>query len=174
MHQPHHRTRNAPRPAGGFTLIELILVMTLLVIAISVVAPRLSGFFHGRTLASEARRLLSLVHAGQSRAESEGAPMLLWIDASQRAYGLTAESAPPAGDPDAIEFSLEGDLQLSAAPASSVQILGRRVPAIRFLPEGMTDESSPASLRLSDADGAALWLVAVNHGATYEIRDTDQ
>ena len=174
MHRRPDKTRLPRRPAHGFTLIELILVMTLLVIAVSVAAPRLSGFFHGRSLASEARRLLSLVHAGQSRAASEGAPMLLWIDAAQRAYGLTAETPAAAGDPDALEFSLEDNLQLSASPAQSVAVLGRRVPAIRFLPEGSIDESSPASLRLSDADGAALWLVQANHRGTYEIRNTDQ
>ena len=39
---------------GGFTLIELVLVMALLVVAISVTAPVLSRFFRGRTLDSEA------------------------------------------------------------------------------------------------------------------------
>lgn len=174
MNRRGNRIGAPRRPAAGFTLIELILVMTLLVVAVSVMMPRLSGFFHGRTLASEARQLLALVHAGQSRAASEGMPMLLWVDAAQRAYGLTADTAAPAGDPDALEFPLAGDLQLSAMPATSVPVRGRHVPAIRFLPEGTIDESSPASVRLSDADGTALWLVQEDHHATYEIRNTDR
>ena len=83
----------------GFTLIELLLVMALLVVAISVTAPVLSHFFHGRALDAEARRLLSLTRAGQSRAVSEGVAALLWIDAPQHEYGLELENASRAGSP---------------------------------------------------------------------------
>src|SRR5436190_5276257 len=55
------------RRRSGFTLIELIVVMTLLVAVISIALPSLGGFFRGRTLDSEARRLLSLTRQGQSR-----------------------------------------------------------------------------------------------------------
>src|SRR5437773_775638 len=44
----------------AFTLVELILVMALLGIVLAVSAPSLSNFFHGRTLDSEARRLMAL------------------------------------------------------------------------------------------------------------------
>src|SRR5512143_2179039 len=75
--------RNLQVVARAFTLIELILVMALLTIVISLTAPKLSRFFHGRTLDSEARRLLALTRSGQSRAVSEGLPMDLWVDAKQ-------------------------------------------------------------------------------------------
>ena len=58
--------------------------MALLTIVISLTAPSLSRFFHGRTLDSEARRLLALTRSGQSRAVSEGMPMDLWVDADAR------------------------------------------------------------------------------------------
>src|SRR5437667_3469223 len=61
----------------AFTLIELILVMALLVIVMAVSAPALSNFFRGRTLDSEARCFMSLTRYGQSRAVSEGIPMVL-------------------------------------------------------------------------------------------------
>jgi prepilin-type N-terminal cleavage/methylation domain-containing protein len=57
----------------AFTLIELILVLALLVIITSLAAPAMSNFIRGRALDSEARRLLALMHAAQSRAVSEGA-----------------------------------------------------------------------------------------------------
>ena len=51
------------RPAGrAFTLIELILVMALLTIAASLVAPKMASFFRGRAHDQEARRLLALTH----------------------------------------------------------------------------------------------------------------
>ena len=74
--------------ADGFTLIELILVMALLAIAASLAAPQMASFFRGRSLDQEARRMLSLTHYAQSRAVTEGFPMLLWIDPASGQYGL--------------------------------------------------------------------------------------
>jgi len=162
------------RPPRAFTLIELILVMTVLVVAVSVVAPALAGFFRGRTLDLEARRLLALVHAGQSRAVSEGWPVLLWVDAPQSAYGLTEETTARTGDSKALDFTLGDNVQLVAVNAAPVPVNGRSLPAIRFLPDGTIDESSPATLRLTGAAGAELWLVQLPDHTTYEIRNTNQ
>ena len=41
----------------GFTLVELILVLALLVVITSIAVPSLSNFVRGRALDSEARRL---------------------------------------------------------------------------------------------------------------------
>ena len=47
------------------------------------VAPAMSNFIRARAVDSEARRLFALMHAGQSRAVSEGLPMMLWVDEKQ-------------------------------------------------------------------------------------------
>ena len=77
-----------------FTLIELILVLALLVIITSLAAPAMANFIRGRALDSEARRLSALMHAGQSRAVSEGVPMMLWVDEKQGAYGSGGNERP--------------------------------------------------------------------------------
>src|SRR5512135_296179 len=102
----------ADRARRGFTLIELILVMALLTVVISLTAPKLSRFFHGRTLDSEARRLLALTRSGQSRAVSEGVPMDLWVDAEKGEFGLAAEPSFEASDPKAVEFALDSGLKI--------------------------------------------------------------
>src|SRR5208283_2012863 len=162
----------------AFTLVELILVLTLLAIIISVAAPSLKNFFRGRELDSEARRLLSLVHAGQSRAVSEGLPMLLWIDKDQHVCGLQEETSskgdPKNIDPKAADFPINENLQLDAVNARPVAINNRSLPAIRFMPDGSVDESSPTILHLSDVTGAALWLVEATNHMSYEIRNTDR
>jgi type II secretion system protein H len=61
----------------AFTLIELILVMTILLVVMAVAFPSLRGFFRGRNLDSEARRILALTRYGQSRAVAEGVPVVL-------------------------------------------------------------------------------------------------
>jgi type II secretion system protein H len=159
---------------GGFTLIELVLVMALLVVAISVTAPMLSRFFRGRTLDSEARRLLSLTRAGQSRAVSEGAPALLWIDSSQHEYGLELENASRAGDPRAEDFSVADGLQVDAVNAAPISVGGRKLPAVRFLPDGTIDDSSPSALRLAGVDGTILWLVEETNHMTYAIQNINR
>jgi len=81
----------------AFTLIELILVLALLVIITSIAAPSMANFVRGRALDSEARRMIALMHAAQSRAVSEGLPMVLWVDEKQNAYGMQAETTGQTG-----------------------------------------------------------------------------
>jgi prepilin-type N-terminal cleavage/methylation domain-containing protein len=181
----------APR---GFTLIELILVMALLTIVISLTAPKLSRFFHGRTLDSEARRLLALTRSGQSRAVSEGVPMDLWVDAELGMFGLEAEPSYDTSDPKAVNFTLDGGLQLqvvnktvvaptitmnraqqaSTASVPRVNLVHASLPTIRFLPDGSIAESSPQMLHLTSSDSGSLWLALSRDAASYEIRSTDK
>jgi type II secretion system protein H len=158
----------------AFTLIELVLVMALLIITTALVAPALAGFFRGRALDSEAQQLLSLTHAGQSRAVSEGMPILLWINANQNVYGLEEETPPAGGDPKAITLQLDDSVQIQVADASSTPVRMGNLPAIRFLPGGTIDENSPQSLRLTDASGNTLWLVESSNRMGYDIRDTNK
>ena len=180
----------------GFTLIELILVMALLTVVISLTAPRLSRFFHGRTLDSEARRLLALTRSGQSRAVSEGIPMDLWVDTEEGTFGLEAEPSYETSDPKAVDFELDSGLQLEvvaktvAAPANTVtmnrnqqasiasvarvNLVHASLPTIRFLPDGSIGEASPQKLHLTSTDGGSLWLAQSRDGLSYEIRSTDE
>ena len=159
---------------SAFTLIELILVMAVLVIAVSVVAPVMSGFFRGRMLDLEARRFLALVHAGQSRAVSEGLPVCLWVDAARNEYGLTQESTAREGDSRAMDFRLDETLRLEVVNPVAIAVNGRNLPAIRVMPDGSFDESSPVVLRLTGADGAVLRLVQSSDHSNYEISKTSE
>jgi type II secretion system protein H len=168
-------TRSGKLCARAFTLIELILVMTLLVIFISIAAPRLSGFIRGQALSSEARRLLALTHAGQSRAVSEGMPIMVWVNEKENSYGIEEESPPKNGDARAEQFTIDEHLQIAVLNVgASVPTTIKHLPAIRFLADGTVDENSPQTLRLIDADGGALWLVEARNRVGYEIRNTEK
>ena len=171
------------RPAAGFTLIELLLVLALLAIVLSISVPSLAPFFRGRNLDSEARRLLALTRHGQSRAVSEGIPMLLWVDAEKRTYGLESEPGWDEKDPRALEFQLNRELQIEVVRTNIVQrhltafqLLGGmaasahgNLPEIRFLPDGSIDQSSPSVLVLSERDGAKVSVVQSTNRLNYEI-----
>jgi type II secretion system protein H len=163
-----------PSCRHGFTLIELILVLTLMTIVASLIAPSLSKFMRGRGLDSEARRLLSLTRAAQSRAVSEGTPMLLWINAAQGSYGVEREATSEKNDPKALEFSVDGNVQVAVVNLASAGTMLRNLPTIRFLSDETIDENSPQTLRLNDTTGATLWLVQTRNRMGYEIRSSDK
>jgi len=159
----------------GFTLIELILVLALLVVITSLAAPAMSNFIRGRALDAEARRLMALMHAGQSRAVSEGLPMVLWVDEKQGAYGLQAETTGQNGDPKAETLAMDSTLQIAVLNTGlGTPTTFNNLPAIRFLADGTVDENSPQTLQLTDAAGVSRWLVETRSHLGYEIRDTKE
>jgi type II secretion system protein H len=159
--------------ACAFTLIELILVLALLVIITSIAAPAMAKFIRGRALDSEARRLSALMHAAQSRAVSEGAPMMLWVNEKTDSYGLEAETSGQSGDPKAEELAVDSTLQIAVLNlGTGAQTTIKNLPAIRFLPDGTVDENSPQTLKLTDSDGFARWLAETKLRTGYEINDT--
>ncbi len=169
-------------------MVELLLVLTIVVVAISIAAPLLANFFRGRTLDSEARRLLALTHAGQSRAVSEGVPMRLWVDAEKKTYGLEEDPGWVDQDPKKVAFTLDQDLKIEVIQPTRVKArvsafggaqmnpmsIGQsqnQLPRIHFLPDGSIEDSSPKALRLYDRDGASLWLAQTDNRLNYEIRN---
>jgi type II secretion system protein H len=188
-----HRSR-------GFTLIELIFVMVLLIVVASMVAPRMSSFFRGRALSAEAQRLLSLTHYAQSRAVSEGVPVLLWIDASKSTYGVEVQAGhegdddrgsdyiadpsitlevptvtdAPVSESEDERLGLHENLPVTDAPVSESEDerlgLHENLPAIRFTPDGFFDEMSVRKIILRQGEEGALELVPKANRLGYEIR----
>jgi type II secretion system protein H len=157
----------------AFTLIELILVLALLVVITSLAAPAMANFIRGRALDSEARRLFALMHAGQSRAVSEGMPMVLWVDEKNGAYGLSEETPGKTGDPKAENLPVDSTLQIAVLTAGlSTPTTFNNLPAIRFLADGTVDENSPQTLQLTDSAGFSRWLIESRNRMGYEISNS--
>ncbi|MGZ4974921.1 MAG: prepilin-type N-terminal cleavage/methylation domain-containing protein, partial [Limisphaerales bacterium] len=97
---------------GAFTFIELILVLVLIAVVLSLVFPSLKGFFRARNLDSEAQRFLALTRYGQSRAVSEGVPIILWMDPQAKSYGLQVQAGYGANDTKQRQYHLDESLQL--------------------------------------------------------------
>lgn len=164
---------------AGFTLIELILVMALLVVIAAIVTPQMAQFFRGRTLENEARRFMTLTRYGQNRAVSEGIPMLVWIDEQDRRYGLEAQPGFLDQDEDgkAVEYELADELEIevgsaiSTYAATGTPVMGRNLPAnarlIRFEPDGFISDQSP-ELILIRRTATASDLVAIGPGRNWQ------
>jgi len=174
-----NRQRGWPQ-LQAFTLVEMVLVMALLVVMLSYVAPSLARFFRGRNLNSEARRLLALTRYGQSRAVSEGIPMLLWMEPKTGMYGLKAQTGYMDQDPKAVEYAIGQELQLEVPMSSKTQTnlwtLARQStklaqPSICFLPDGFVSENSPEQVILrAPRENDAVWLAEYPTRLGYEIR----
>ncbi len=185
--------RGGRRLRAGFTLVELILVMAMLLVVLSLAAPSLGRFFRGRDLDLEARRFLALTRYGQSRAVGEGVPMILWIDEEQRRYGLEAEFRYLEDDERAVEFELDAEVTFELAPLSRAALQAwdlpkalptpiegsqrptqtRQLTLLRFTPDGFLSDSNPQwvvfrSARPEDAN-SGLWVTQSRNRLRYEI-----
>jgi type II secretion system protein H len=164
---------------GAFTLIELVLVMVLLTVVFSLMVPSLKGFFQARNLDSEAQRFLALTRFGQSRAISEGVPMILWMDPQAGAYGLEVQAGYGANNSKPKEFHLDSSLQLQpqvpvvgVMTQSNLWTQARKTttrPEIRFLPDGTISESSPDRVVITQSKQGMLAITETTNHLRYEI-----
>ncbi len=171
---PHRNNRAA------FTLIELILVMTMMTMAIAVIFPSLEGFFHGRNLDNEARKFLSLTRYGQSRAIAEGIPVELWINPRQETYGLQALSGYSETRTNPMVFAVDKTVQMAFSAPPSVltrsnqwtQASGHAgaLTKIRFQPDGFISDTSPENIFFREGAGGEIWIAETPTHLRYEIQ----
>ena len=176
------RPQGASRASRAFTLIELILVLVLLATVIAISAPSLSRFFRSRGLESEARRFLALTRHAQSRAVSEGVPMVLWLDTKQRAYGLNADKTFVEADPKSEQFTVDETLQVETQFSPDAQTAGQAsqfknekqttsgLCTFRFNPDGFVSASSPEAVGFRQKDNGELWIAQSRNRLNYEIQ----
>lgn len=173
--------RSAGALQSAFTLIELILVMALLAIVLGVSAPSLSRFFRSRSLDSEAKRFMALTRHAQSRAVSEGVPMVLWLETEQRIYGLNADKSFVEEDPQAEQFTLDDALQVEVLRYSGAmtamqtnRFRNEKLDAgnlyiMRFNPDGFVSLSSPEAVVFRQGENEELWVAQSRNRLNYEI-----
>jgi len=176
---PRH---SASAVQNGFTLIELILVMTLLAIVLAISSPALSKFFKGRGLDNESRRFLALTRHAQSRAVSEGVPMVLWFDPEARTYGVNADKTFIEDDARAEQFAVESTIEIeiqrsatAKAAAGGSQFQNEKleptgVQTLRFNPDGFASAGSPESVVFRQEGNGERRVVQTRNRLSYEIQ----
>jgi len=75
----------------GFTLIELIVVMVIMVGVIATVAPAVSRSMGGADLAGGARKLVTLLKVCRNQAIVAGLPVRLSLEPTQRRYKVSGD-----------------------------------------------------------------------------------
>lgn len=82
----------------GFTLLELLLVVTLLVIVSAIVFPRLSGTAHAARLSTSAEDVAALVRFARAEAVRSGLNVRFNISLDRRFYWLSRQHPDSPGD----------------------------------------------------------------------------
>lgn len=157
---------------GGFTLLELILVMVLIGLTTSFALPKLSGFLGADQLKTTARRLIGLVHQTAGLARREQAAYLLSYDGNEHRFVARAEAEPEQSSTEAAPK------MLSLAVPASVSIgefwswyggaQSRDQGKIRFSKEGYVE---PTILYLVRDDGREMSLVLSPFLGTVRVMD---
>jgi Tfp pilus assembly protein FimT len=170
------------RSRAAFTLVELVLVMTMMLVLISLVFPSLKGFFRGRNLDNEALRFLALTRFGQSRAVNEGIPVELWVNPKTGAYGLEALSGYTETTTKSVPmtYNMDATVQITFSPPSSVmlhsnywsQVKGQfsAVTRIRFQPDGFISDASPQNVYLRQGADSQVWIAEAPTHLEYDIK----
>jgi len=144
--------------AGGFTLLELILVMVLMCSILALVAPSMRNFFVSRQSANAASQIVSLIQLARTQAVTEGRPYQLNWDTGAETYWLTAQD--PNG-PDFIPLNTEFGRTFTLPDGASFDLSADPNAAltgnyIEFDPDGT---STAAAIGLIGREGDTLWIM---------------
>lgn len=157
------------RSTNGFTLLEMIIVMFLLVAMLGIVIPRVNL---DEDLASTGRKLIGGLRTLQGIAMSTQKPVKLYLDLDQNQYwAMAIEGKEEKPLPDAAWATprmLPDTIRLAEASFGSVKRTAGRVD-LTLYPNGRIDE---AVLHLTDARNNVLAIVV--ESATGAIRTSDE
>ena len=129
------------RAGGGFTLLELIVVLGLVGVLLALAAPSLRGFFASRKTADAAAQVLALTQWAGSRAAAQGSVYRLNIDSQTNTYWLTVQQSGAFVDLN-CEFGRRFQLPEGTTVSVRSPVRGSPIAYIEFYPSGRTEEAT--------------------------------
>jgi general secretion pathway protein H len=115
-----------PRTHTGFTLLELMVVLTLMSLVYALAVPLISAALPGTEHKAAARQLAAGLRVARSHAVTHKQEATLTLDVEQRRFAISG---------DKRNHPLPAQLNLSLYTAQS-ELLHDKVGAIRFYPDG--------------------------------------
>ncbi|CAK0753740.1 general secretion pathway protein H [Gammaproteobacteria bacterium] len=137
------------RPAPGFTLLELLVVLAIAGFLMAVVPPLISAALPGVETQAAARKLAAGLRFARGQAVYGGTPAALTLDLDHAQFTLSGQGRP---------VSLPARVKLHLTTVYSER-LGEHQGAIRFFPDGSsTGGRIRVSLGRSGYDVDVAWL----------------
>jgi prepilin-type N-terminal cleavage/methylation domain-containing protein len=156
--------RRPTRGRGGFTLLELVLVMVVLCVIMAIAVPQLRGFLTASGSRDSATQIVALAQYARSKSASEAVVYRLSFDAAAGEYWLSADANDGTGEPAGLGndfgqvFTLPTGMRVEIEGSPSGGITGGAMSGdIEFRPDGTSD---PVVVRLTDADGFQTLIAA--------------
>jgi len=131
-----HGTRPEADATAGFTLIELMAVVAIVVLLAGFVAPNL-GIGGRRVLDGEAEGLRAELELARQQAIATGTPHRLALDLDTARFRMERFETPPPPEPEARDPGDPVDLSAPRPAAGSFAPLPTRRGRGRALPEGI-------------------------------------
>jgi prepilin-type N-terminal cleavage/methylation domain-containing protein len=136
---------------SGFTLLELVLVLAILVIVMALIAPSLQGFAAGRSGKNLATNLVAMTNYARTQAVAEGRTYRLNFDPSEHAFWLTYENGSTF-DPPQNDFGRRVVVPDGVAIETTIAA-NTDGTYLNFYANGRTE---PANIRVTDRFGAMI------------------
>jgi len=155
-----HRT-----PRGGFTLLELVLVMVIICTALGMAAPSLRGFFTSRQTTDAAAQIVALAQYARTSAIAQGRTFRLNVDTRQGAYWLTAQTGG-AFQPLASDFGRVFRLPEGTAAVWETPEDAEARGWIVFHPDGRTEA---AAIRLVGRQGSSSRVICPSPAERFRV-----
>lgn len=159
--------------AGGFTLLELVLVMALVCSMLAIVAPSLAGFAAARQTADAARQIISLIQYARTQAVAQGCIYRLNFDRQAGEYWLTARNGADFeslgsdfGNRFALPQGTSFDLRAGTGGETASGAAAEVPDFIDFYPNGA---ASPLIIRLTGRKGDACEVASPSLTEAYRV-----
>ena len=151
---------------GGFTLLELILVMVIISTLLAIASPSLRGFFASRKINDAASNILSLIKLARTQAISEGRIYRLNFNVDESSYWLTAVEKgvyQSLNNEMGRTYHLPDDTSMKFDKEESID---SNEHYIDFYPEGRVE---PGMIKLTDRRGEVIEITSSSPLERYHV-----
>ncbi len=157
-------SHNSRRPSRvGFTLLELMIVMSLLAIITAMVTPVFGGTFRSVQAENETRDLVAFMEYAQMRSVTDAAEYRVFLVPEMSTYWLEKAVVRDGVSVDYVmaednlaEDTTLADLVEMAVPRAR-RFKGKKVYYVSFYPNGMCDD---ALIALKNIDDESVFIIS--------------